>query len=261
VVCSVEDKNTSSYFIEKCSATSTENILGVISDNPGLVLGGYDVEAIDKGLYPSAFKPVALSGRVDIKVSTANGVIKAGDLLTSSSKPGVAVKAVDPGRVIGVALQSFDDGEPSGVIKVFVNPHWSPGAFAETNISNDDFPDFSLQGLLDQFTLAVKNSLRKLGVLVQNGIAKVKQLFAEKVTTDQLCIGQTCVTEEQLKELLQKSAINPATPAAAETPTEPELPPATEPTAETPSSTPEVIEPTPEIPSEMPSAETPTSTP
>jgi hypothetical protein len=63
-----------------------------------------------------------------VKVSTENGKIKPGDYLTSSYQPGIAMKATKPGRVIGIALESFDR-EGIGKIKVFVNPHWWGGSF------------------------------------------------------------------------------------------------------------------------------------
>jgi len=60
---------------------------------------------------------------VPIFISTENGEIKMGDYLTSSSLKGVAMKATEPGRVIGMALESYD-GQGTGKIIVFVNPHW-----------------------------------------------------------------------------------------------------------------------------------------
>ena len=63
--------------------------------------------------------PVALSGRVPVKVSTANGPISAGDYLTTSETPGVAMKATHPGAIIGTAMTSFE-GEGIGQILVFV---------------------------------------------------------------------------------------------------------------------------------------------
>jgi hypothetical protein len=52
--------------------------------------------------------PVALAGRVLVKVSNENGAIAAGDYLTSaSSTPGHAMKATRAGRVIGMALESL----------------------------------------------------------------------------------------------------------------------------------------------------------
>lgn len=234
------------FVIEKCSATSTDNAIGVVSANPGFVLGGYDLndtlKSKNPGLYPSTYQPVALSGRVPVNVSLENGPIKAGDLLTSSVQPGVAVKAVEPGRVIGVALESASATSSVPTIKMFVNPHWSVGSLTEEQISNE-LPDFSVQGILDSFTVAVENSLRKLGMLLKNGVATVKQLFADKVQTNQLCVGATCVNEQQLQDLLNKTNTQPAAPVI-ETPTTTEPPASTTtPVVETPTTTPPVTEP------------------
>jgi hypothetical protein len=61
---------------------------------------------------------IALAGRVPCKVV---GRVKKGDLLTTSSTPGYAVKATDPklGSIIGKALEDKDNGE-AGVIQVAV---------------------------------------------------------------------------------------------------------------------------------------------
>jgi len=71
------------------------------------------------------------------------------------------------------------------------------------DISND-MPNFATV-ILDKFTLAVKNSLRKLGLLIKDGVAMVKELVADKVKTNQLCVGQTCINEQQLQDILSKT--------------------------------------------------------
>ncbi len=210
VVCSGEDAS-STPFIKKCSVAYADNILGVISENPGFILGGYDVSNVRiKGLYPTSFRPVALGGRVPVKVSNANGIVKEGDYLTSSAEPGLAVKATEPGRVIGIALQSMEENAAIGTVTMFVNPHWSAGSLTEEQIGVD-LPNFA-QVVLDKFTLAVKNSLRKLGLAIKNGIATVKELFADKVTTQQLCVGNTCVNEQQLQDILNRTNVQAAQP-------------------------------------------------
>jgi hypothetical protein len=72
--------------------------------------------------------PVALCGRVPCKVTDENGPIERGDLLTTSSTPGHAMKATPvrvggidvfrPGTVIGKALERHKSGK--GMIEVFV---------------------------------------------------------------------------------------------------------------------------------------------
>jgi hypothetical protein len=97
------------------------NLLGVISEKPGFLLGV-------SWENPHSGRPLALSGRVPVKVNLEGGAIRIGDLLTSSSEAGTAKRASRAGRVIGMALEAFDGnaGERGKVI-VFVNPHWWPG--------------------------------------------------------------------------------------------------------------------------------------
>jgi hypothetical protein len=197
VICSVEKGNA--FVIEKCKDFYAKNVLGVISTKPGFILGDYNFKS---GLYPSNYRVVALAGRVPVKVSNANGVIKAGDYLTSSDKPGVAVKAVSPGKVIGVALQSPKFNGELGATIMFINSQWYSGSGID---QGDDMP--TKFGLLDSFTKTVKNALRKLGLVVKNGVAKVKEL-----RTNKLCVGDTCITETQLQKMLQNNNSSGSTP-------------------------------------------------
>ena len=77
---------------------------------------------------PTDIAPLALSGRIPVKVCLEGGAIRNGDFLTSSSTPGVAMKATEPGRVIGMALGSFDDPSEAesetGKVVTLINPHW-----------------------------------------------------------------------------------------------------------------------------------------
>ncbi|MCK5493530.1 MAG: hypothetical protein KAJ14_10510 [Candidatus Omnitrophica bacterium] len=63
-------------------------VAGIISTNPGYLLG-VDEENGNKGDVK-----LTLAGRVPCKVTDEGGHIKVGDLLTTSSKPGYAMKAV-----------------------------------------------------------------------------------------------------------------------------------------------------------------------
>ena len=55
-----------------------------------------------------------------VKVTTSNGSIKRGDLLTTSSKPGYAMKVTEPkiGTIIGKALEPLEFGD--GQIQVLI---------------------------------------------------------------------------------------------------------------------------------------------
>ena len=71
------------------------------------------------------FARVALSGRVPVQVDATFGSIEAGDPLTASPLPGVAMKAAGPGWIVGTALEAMPSG--SGTILAFVNRHWYGG--------------------------------------------------------------------------------------------------------------------------------------
>lgn len=85
-------------------------VAGVISAQPGLILGE---EGKGRVL-------VATTGRVKMKVDTANGPINTGDLLVTSDKAGVAMKSLPieiggvrihrPGTLIGKALEPLAQG-------------------------------------------------------------------------------------------------------------------------------------------------------
>lgn len=87
-----------------------ENIIGVIAEEPIMGFGRPNLENL----------AIVSYGEVLTKVSTVNGEIKKGDLITSSNKPGVGKKAVQEGFVIGKAMEDFDREE--GLILVFVQP-------------------------------------------------------------------------------------------------------------------------------------------
>ncbi len=71
-----------------------------------------------EAFYREQFASIALAGRVPVKVDASFGAITAGDPLSPSPVPGVAMKANGRGPVIGIALESFDGGR--GKVEMFV---------------------------------------------------------------------------------------------------------------------------------------------
>ncbi|MCA9055370.1 MAG: hypothetical protein KDA75_16125, partial [Planctomycetaceae bacterium] len=69
--------------------------------------------------------PVALAGRVPVQVDGRYGHIIAGDYLSPSPIPGVAMKATQAGPTVGVALEDFD-GE-QGQVQMLVQRGWYGG--------------------------------------------------------------------------------------------------------------------------------------
>ncbi|MFJ3164396.1 hypothetical protein [Streptomyces kanasensis] len=95
-----------------------KRVVGVVSGagehKPGVILGNRHSEGNRK--------PVALLGRVFCKVDARCSAIEAGDLLTTSSTAGHAMKAEDGtqafGAIIGKALRSLPDGQ--GLIPIMI---------------------------------------------------------------------------------------------------------------------------------------------
>jgi len=103
--------------VARSSEPASSGLAGIVSTRPGFLAGENK---------PNEY-PIALAGRVPTKVSLENGPIKIGDPLTSSSRAGYAMKASDPGMIVGYALEPFD-GEDSGKIVAFVSAtYWDGG--------------------------------------------------------------------------------------------------------------------------------------
>ncbi|GEM_PF-1308688 len=94
------------------------NIIGVVSSDPAFIMGsGADLKN-GKNV------PVALIGRVPVKVSLENGEIKAGDPLTSAKRKGYAAKAVKSGRIVGYALEDYKIEANTDRILIYLQAGW-----------------------------------------------------------------------------------------------------------------------------------------
>ncbi len=100
------------YSYQKSTTPYQSNLIGIIAQE--------DIaEALNQRV-SDTYRLVSLAGRTFVKVSTENGPIAVGDYLTSSSMPGVAMKATKSGPTIAIALEAYD-GVGVGKIPVFVN--------------------------------------------------------------------------------------------------------------------------------------------
>lgn len=175
---------TSKAWMIKASQPYQSILLGVISTQPNDPIG-------DAFLPEENPRPVSLNGRVPVKVSLENGQIVIGDLLTSSSIPGVAMKATAQGRVIGMALENFDGSVGDNKILTFVNPHWYGGELNPNGglpIDQEQIAKVKIEIesdiktlVLDNFNQMLKDGLEKLGFFIDNGIARLKELVVEKL--------------------------------------------------------------------------------
>lgn len=143
-----------------------QNLLGVVSTKPGKVL--------DDGSMSDPKVPIALKGRVPVKVSTQNGIIHKGDYLTSSDIPGVAVKATQAGEMLGKAMEDYTDTSGIGTITVFIGT-----GYAQPLVNIGDYTLFaqeiaSLNGNAFGVQDAAGNQVTQTGVFSDGVIGNLK---------------------------------------------------------------------------------------
>ncbi|MEX2054608.1 MAG: SH3 domain-containing protein, partial [Candidatus Andersenbacteria bacterium] len=170
--------------VKKSETPYDPTAFGIISTSPGMVTGSL----VDPEAMPVL---VALAGRVPVKVTTENGPIQAGDLLTSSSTPGVAMRATKAGQVIGQAMTDFA-GEGVGSIMAFIKTDYAPGgtlADLVRGLDHDGEPENDLGRLALTQLISQKEAL---GTPVD----------ISDITTDRLMAGLAVITPSVITQEL-----------------------------------------------------------
>lgn len=182
--------------LEKTKTPYQSSAIGIVSDSTkagDFNSIGYNIDQKDNPM------PVALNGRVLVKVSGENGPIKQGDHLTSSSTPGFAMKATRPGSVVGKALENFptSQGETSqGKILVFVTISWhDPTVFitdtGDINIVKSNVDQNDTKNINSLYSLALPNLtdlIEKIGIFSEIVSASIRTgiVEAQEITTNNL---------------------------------------------------------------------------
>ncbi|MCS7274698.1 MAG: hypothetical protein NZ610_04740, partial [Candidatus Bipolaricaulota bacterium] len=111
-VVEIDPENPKRY--RKARTPYSPLIAGVVATQPGVILGAHP------SLEGRAL--LALLGRVPVKATAENGPIRPGDLLTSASKPGYAMRCESAqtceGALLGKALTALEHGE--GIVVVLL---------------------------------------------------------------------------------------------------------------------------------------------
>ncbi len=140
------------------ASSSTQNALGIIASKPGILMSSNQLNS----------KPVALAGRVPVKVSLENGPIDIGDyLVLSKMVPGAAAKGLYSGNVIGKALEPYHSTSTPEKVLAFIEFGWR-------NINNK----FVLENNGGQLTGQVGTSTQAANsfIIDQTGIGDILQL-------------------------------------------------------------------------------------
>ena len=226
----VEFDGANPIHIKKATYENREKLAGAISTSPAIVFEGSGIKALG-GVYEweENKAPLALAGRIPVKVSLDNGPISIGDPITiSSTTPGVGVKAVTSGKVIGYALENYPSSviPAETVIPAEAGIQDSSGSQIESGMTNGSgmtgngkilvfanlgywqAPDEeSSPSLLASIIDAIVEWLKTATVTIKNVTTDAITAFTgvfEKLTAKEPCLGQTCLNETQLKALLNQ---------------------------------------------------------
>ena len=109
--------------LEKSTGEYQKNVIGIISNNWS-DFSSTGASSVPENEHPL---PVALSGRVPVKVSQTSEAISSGDYITTSSEAGKAKKATNAGQVIGRAIENWSPNTDKDTVMVFVgNMYYNP---------------------------------------------------------------------------------------------------------------------------------------
>jgi len=204
------DPNRAEYVVR---AKAGNSIIGIVSKKPGFRLS--TTETLEEG---SKWIPIALVGRVPVKVSSINGIISAGDKLTISNIPGVAMKSSGGDETIGVALADYNQLDPNiiGEVSIFVNI-----SYESKKITKEEFDQNNItvtENLLDNskiYTLAnsdLSKSINELGLFDQ---VKSSSITSGLINTADLTINginfTNYITDINTKLSLLQSDSKPVT--------------------------------------------------
>ncbi|MEK7572423.1 MAG: hypothetical protein AAB493_01010, partial [Patescibacteria group bacterium] len=171
--------------VKRTNGSYDKGVLGVVSTKPAMIIGGRGGEGIS-GV------PIALSGRVPVKVSPENGEIKKGDVLTSSSIPGVAMKATKAGQMLGIAMTDYNpDGD--GKVMLFIKTGYFTGSNLAELIGEVIQKDAGLEAL--KYFLAQKEQL-------------AKSVNLSEINTDRLMAGLEIITPKLITDIISVNTID-----------------------------------------------------
>ncbi|HEX8965598.1 MAG TPA: site-specific integrase [Patescibacteria group bacterium] len=203
--------DTTGKLVKKAAVAYDKGLLGVVSTNPAITIEGNSVGLMAGGYTAEPLHPaVAEIGKVPTKVSTINGPIHSGDRITSSSIPGIGMKATQDGVTIGPALEDFDPAHnlgqqivcpsdaPPGVVCGLIYVYMQTGEYnPNSQLANTN--EFSLQ----QIGATAYQILDNLGNVVthvdtysQALIASLQAGFvqAQHIATNSLAVATNNIT-------------------------------------------------------------------
>ncbi len=162
--------------------------IGIVSTRPGLHIGA-DVQ---NGV------PVALAGRVPVKVTDENGAVKAGDFLTVSlTRPGYAMKLTGEGKSIGRAISDYVPGNDKVIAYVengYQKVDMNGKSATTTNMLTTGNVDLNANGV------AIYNIKSLASASGAWSISEDGRIIAKVI-----CLEDVCINKDQLTKILNST--------------------------------------------------------
>lgn len=132
----------------KSTKAYSPGVVGIVVDQPAVVF----TQSEDTGV------AILKVGDADVRVSTVNGDIQAGDYLTTSDIPGVAMKAITSGFVIGLAKADLATSDSEAITLLPVDLQITFVELGEMNAGTTNTVGRSLWDIFNLNRLAVTES-------------------------------------------------------------------------------------------------------
>jgi len=190
---------TKAISLTKSQTPYDSTLLGIISTSPSQTIGDEKFGDIK----------LSLAGRVPTNVSTINGPIKKGDPITSSSIPGVGMKATKVGTIVGKALEPYDNSDPNAVgkIMVFVNISWYDPDVYLTDTGDLNIEEVVTEGGEKKFVLknAAGEIIERIGVFAEATIAELRAglIETQELISNSLITNSLTVEDKLISPLVE----------------------------------------------------------
>ena len=191
---------------------ATSTLAGVISTDPEIVLGA-------KGA--AGQLPLALSGRVPVKVNLEGGEIAIGDRITISSTPGVGTKASIFDASVGIVIAPVEHGENGDTVMVFLDlqPGFDVAALTDKLLDDSGFVGFNSKtaatstNATSTATTTPTADTSFLGRLFSSLLSRITAWLADAANgianiisdtltaREKLCVDDVCVTRDQFAKV------------------------------------------------------------
>ena len=196
----------SAGYVVRAGSESRSQLMGVISSDPGIRLSQES---------SSGHVPVALLGRVPVRVDPNGPAFSSGDPLTASTRAGTAAKAKTAGMVIGKALENWSPGGKSTVM-MLINLSWYDPEDSDVTVDPDGDaagvnPDGSVtkiaspiveaeEGIFEKLTATILGTFEKIiAKTAEIASAFIKKLTVESLAVKGESVGQAMIPAGELE--------------------------------------------------------------